>query len=232
VIGYHFVLRRGNETGFAEQEKTMGKFEKSKAGKPRNLRETLLDLAVAQVAAQGSEGLMVAQLARELSISTAAPYRHFADRAALVHAVATVGMNRLGARMSAAADAIARPGPQRIVAIGQAYLDFAQTEPHLFNAMFDSQRPNPPTDDSKKLQDAGRATFDILLHHVAQALKEKETAPRPRRIAFALWCFVHGQAALRLIEADHVMGPHTNRDVIMQEIASLFLGNTPGMKSR
>jgi hypothetical protein len=150
------------------------------------------------------------------------------DRAAVVHAVATVGMNRLGARMSAAADAIARPGAQRIVAIGQAYLEFAETEPHLFNAMFDSQRPNPPTEESKKLQDAGRATFDILLHHVAEALEENETAARPRRIAFALWSFVHGQAALRLIEADHVMGPQTNRDLIMQEVASLFLDNTRG----
>jgi AcrR family transcriptional regulator len=208
----------------------MAKSGKNSEGKTRNLREALLDLALAQVAAHGSEGLMVAQLARELSISTAAPYRHFVDRAAVVHAVATVGMNRLGARMSAAADAIARPGPQRIVAIGQAYLDFAETEPHLFNAMFDSQRPNPPTEESKKLQDAGRATFGILLHHVAQALQENETAARPLRIAFALWSFVHGQAALRLIEADHVMGPHKNRDMIMQEVASLFLGNTSGMK--
>jgi AcrR family transcriptional regulator len=206
----------------------MAKSEMNKSGKTRNLREALLDLAVAQVAAGGSEGLMVAQLARELSISTAAPYRHFADRAALVHAVATVGMNRLGASMSAAAGAVASPGPQRIIAIGQAYLNFAETEPHLFNAMFDSQRPNPPTEESKKLQDAGRATFDILLHHVAEALEESETAARPRRIAFALWSFVHGQAALRLIEADHVMGPQTNRDMIMQEVASLFLGGTSG----
>jgi AcrR family transcriptional regulator len=209
----------------------MADTKKKKAGKTGSLREALLEMAVEQVTREGSEGLMVAQLARELSISTAAPYRHFADRAALVHAVATVGMNRLGAKMSAAADAIARTGAQRIVAIGQAYLDFAQTEPHLFNAMFDSQRPNPPTEESQKLQNAGRATFDILLHHVAEALEENENAARPRRIAFALWSFVHGQAALRSIEADHVMGPSTNRDVIMQEVANLFLGNTSEMKS-
>jgi AcrR family transcriptional regulator len=209
----------------------MAKSEKNSSGKIRNLREALLELAVEQVTREGSEGLMVAQLARELSISTAAPYRHFADRAALVHAVATVGMHRLGARMSVAANATATPGPDRIVAIGHAYLDFAQTEPHLFNAMFDSQRPNPPTEESKKLQAAGRATFDILLHYVAEALEENENAARARRIAFALWSFVHGQAALRLIEADHVMGPHTNRDVIMQEVANLFLGNTSGVKS-
>jgi AcrR family transcriptional regulator len=212
------------------RKKTMAKSEKNKGGKTRNLRDALLDLAVAQVAAEGSEGLMVAQLARELSISTAAPYRHFEDRAALVHAVATVGMNRLGARMSTAADAISSPGPQRIVAIGHAYLNFAETEPHLFNAMFDSQRPNPPTEAAKKLQDAGRATFDILLHHVAEALEENENAARPRRIAFALWSFVHGQAALRLIEADHVMGPGTNRDLIMKEVADLFLGTVAGAK--
>jgi AcrR family transcriptional regulator len=208
----------------------MGMSEKHKKGKTLNLREALLELAVAQVAAEGSEGLMVAQLARKLSISTAAPYRHFEDREALVHAVATVGMTRLGARMSAAADATVRPGPARIVAIGQAYLDFTAAEPHLFNAMFDSRRPNPPTEESKKLQDAGRATFDILLYHVAEALDENQTSARPRRIAFALWSFVHGQAALRVIEADHVMGPQTNRDLIMQEVASLFLGKHMGAK--
>jgi AcrR family transcriptional regulator len=205
--------------------------EKGSPGKSRKLRSALLELAVAQVAAHGSDGLMVAQLARTLSVSTAAPYRHFADRAALVHAVATVGMNRLGEKMSAAANAIAAPGPERVVAIGRAYLDFAQTEPHLFNAMFGSQRPIPPTDESRRLQEAGRATFDILLHHVAEALGEPESTARPRRIAFALWSFVHGQAALRLIEADHVIGQDANRDIVMEEVTNLLLGSTSARKS-
>jgi AcrR family transcriptional regulator len=195
-------------------------------GKERKLRDSLLELAVAQVTAHGLEGLMIAQLARTLSISTAAPYRHFADRAAVVHAVASVGMNRLGATMSVAAHSTATPGPERIVAIGQAYLDFAQAEPHLFNAIFGSKRPIETTEESKKLQDAGRMTFGILLHHVAEALGETESSARPRRIAFALWSFVHGQAVLRLIEADHVIGPASNRDIVMQEVAKLLLSST------
>jgi AcrR family transcriptional regulator len=195
----------------------------TQAKKPRNLRESLLELAVAQVAEQGAEGLMVAQLARTLSISTAAPYRHFADRAAVLHAVSTVGMQRLGAAMSAAANSTPKPGPARIVAIGQAYLNFARTEPHLFNTMFGNTRPAIPSDESKRLQEAGHATFGILLHHVAQTLGETENAEKPRRIAFALWSFVHGQAALRLIEADQVIGSEANRDTIMNEVANLLL---------
>jgi AcrR family transcriptional regulator len=230
VIGYHLLLRNTYETGFVLEKNSLSHITKTKPRKQRNLRDALLELAVAQVAEHGSDGLLVAQLARTLSISTAAPYRHFADRAALVHAVATIGLNRLGTAMSAAANAVSSPGPQRIVAIGQAYLDFAQAEPNLFNTMFGSPRPVMPTEQSKRLQDAGHATFDILLHHVTETLGHPKDAAKPRRIAFALWSFVHGQAALRLINADQVIGPATNRDIVMKEVANLLLSSISATK--
>jgi AcrR family transcriptional regulator len=212
-------LRKGNDAVVIAKKRNQEK--------RRNLRDSLLELAVVQVAAHGPESLMVAQLARDISISTAAPYRHFADRAALIHAVATVGMERLGVAMTAAAEAIPMSGPARIMAIGQAYLNFAETEPHLFNTMFGSPRPIAPTYESKRLQDAGHATYGILLHHVAETLGEALNAAKPRRIAFALWSFVHGQAALRLIGVDQVMGSDTNRDMVMEEVTRLLL-NTGG----
>src|SRR5262245_24899834 len=54
-----------------------------------DLRQALLDAAYAQVDAEGADSLSLAGLAKSLGVSQPAPYRHFADRGALLAAVAT-----------------------------------------------------------------------------------------------------------------------------------------------
>ncbi|MCP2279251.1 WHG domain-containing protein [Nocardia amikacinitolerans] len=74
-------------------------------------------------------------------MSTAAPYRHFADRDALLSAVAAVGYRDLAARLAAA-----HPAPitaEDLAAIAIAYVQFALTRPGLFRVMF--AEPCDPT---------------------------------------------------------------------------------------
>src|SRR5688500_13049468 len=69
-----------------------------KRGRPYhhgNLRRALLDEALVIVRAEGVEGLTLREIAPRLGVSRAALYRHFADKRALLTAVATEGFRAL-----------------------------------------------------------------------------------------------------------------------------------------
>src|SRR6476619_5979796 len=71
------------------------------ARKPRgryhhgNLRRALLDEALATIRAEGVEGLTLREIGARLGVSRTALYRHFADKRALLAAVATEGFRTL-----------------------------------------------------------------------------------------------------------------------------------------
>ena len=76
---------------------------KRAARKPRrpyhhgNLRRALLDEALATIRAEGVDGLTLREIGARLGVSRTALYRHFADKRALLTAVATEGFRTLRA---------------------------------------------------------------------------------------------------------------------------------------
>ena len=62
-----------------------------------DLRAALLKVAAAEIERVGYESLSLRELAEKLGVSRAAPYRHFADRRALLAAVAAEGFDGLTA---------------------------------------------------------------------------------------------------------------------------------------
>ena len=80
------------------------------AGRPYhhgNLRRALLEQAERALAERGAEGLSLRELARAVGVSHAAPRRHFADRRALLDALAQDGFERLARDLHGAVDEIA-----------------------------------------------------------------------------------------------------------------------------
>src|SRR4051794_30188014 len=73
-----------------------------------NLRAALLETAAQMVDERGVEALSLRELAREVGVSHAAPRRHFADRRALLDALAQDGFERLARDLD---DAVAGAGP-------------------------------------------------------------------------------------------------------------------------
>ena len=98
-----------------------------------NLRAALLEEAERALAA--GEDLSLRELARRAGVSHAAPRRHFADKQALLDALATEGFERLGreldASMSCAADFSAR-----LHGFARAYVEFATRHAALLELMF------------------------------------------------------------------------------------------------
>lgn len=157
-----------------------------------NLRAAALERA-AQLAADGGTGtLSLRQLARDLGVSPAALYRHFADKDALLDGLA---QRALAALESAARDALARAGgdqadaAERLAALGRGYLAFARAHPDAFRIVFEL-RPKAGRDPVEA------APYLLLLEAVTALAPPGADAARVRRAALAAWAFVHGLATL------------------------------------
>lgn len=149
------------------------------------LRLRLIEAAGALLDAEGEAGVTLRALAKATGVSAMAPYRHFADKAALLGAVAEAGFAALATALREADRA--EPAKAALVAQGLAYFRFAQARPALFRLMFGGTAvcDAPP-------KDYGEA-FAILSRRVASLATG---APGPATIA--AWGAVHGLATLAL----------------------------------
>jgi len=100
-----------------------------------DLHAALVRAAAAEIERSGYENLSLRELAKAIGVSRAAPYRHFADRRALLAAVAADGFDRLTASYRTAI-ANGKTPQARLAAAGRAYLAFAADRPQLFRLMF------------------------------------------------------------------------------------------------
>ena len=164
-----------------------------------NLRQALLDAAVDLIARHGVHGFSLNAAARAAGVSTAAPYRHFATKDALVAAVVERGWEQFGAALRHAAQRHPDDPLERLAALGRQYIDFAVARPAVFRLLF-GERDREPLRSA-----AGPATFDTLLACVRQARERGQLRPGldDRRVAHAAWAMVHGLATLHL---DDVLG--------------------------
>lgn len=102
-----------------------------------DLRSALVEVAMTAVSENGPEAVSLRGLAVELGVSTAAPYRHFRDRRALLDEVAARGFRDLAAAY-AKAQAAAPDARVALRETARAYLSLAFARPGLFKLMFAS----------------------------------------------------------------------------------------------
>jgi AcrR family transcriptional regulator len=175
-----------------------------------DLRPALLKAARRLLERGGPEALSLREVARSSGVSHNAPYRHFADRAALLAAVAAEGFDALALRMNEAA-AKAAPG-RRLGAIGAAYVRFALDAPNLFRLMFGGLVRGR---DHADLADAAARAFSVL---AGETNAKRDPAPR----AIAAWATVHGLAHLLL--EDQIAAVRNNSAATDRLIAEILGG--------
>jgi AcrR family transcriptional regulator len=100
-----------------------------------NLREALVAAALKEVARSGPEGFSLRSVARRAGVSPPAVYRHFADKDALLAAVAVECSERIGIAMRDAVAGAPDDPLERFRATGIAYVQFAVEHPEHFRAM-------------------------------------------------------------------------------------------------
>src|SRR4051794_35016050 len=100
-----------------------------------DLRAALVDATLVLVAENGISRFSVAEAARRSGVSISAPYRHFADRDALLAAAAVRGYEELLERFRSATSDLAAPA-ERAAAVSAAYVRFAAERRPLFELLF------------------------------------------------------------------------------------------------
>jgi AcrR family transcriptional regulator len=185
-----------------------------------DLRRTLLAAAVAIVKSEGTAALTLRAVARRAGVSHQAPYHHFADRAALVAAVAQDGFERLAAELARVAAGDGDP-VGRLRESGVAYVIFAVRHPEHFRVMFGPELADRSA--HPELDAAARRVFDQLLKPAGELFPP--AGPDSAVIGATLWSLVHGLAML-LIDGQlpHAAKPTGARQLVLAVTERLWLG--------
>lgn len=153
-----------------------------------DLRDALIRAARKILEKDGLAELSLRQVARAVGVSPAAPYHHFADKHALLTAVATQGFAALRSemltRMAKETDPVAR-----LDASGVGYVVFAVDNPALFRLMFGGEELSA----NVILAEAGKKAYGVLEAAVADTSPEGIANPI---VCLRLWALVHGIAKL------------------------------------
>src|SRR3984893_409342 len=153
-----------------------------------DLRAALVRAALELLEEGGENALALRAVARRAGVSPAAPYRHYADREALVSAVAAVGYRELAERLAAAHPAPSTPA--QLASVGVAYVEFALERPGLFRMMF-----GEPCDRDNDERVAATAAVSLYLREIVARCFPQADA---EALAPAIWALVHGLALLHL----------------------------------
>ncbi|MGV9323424.1 TetR/AcrR family transcriptional regulator [Streptomyces sp. NPDC003660] len=153
-----------------------------------DLRAACLRAARELLEEDGSAGLSLRAVARRAGVSATAPYRHYADRDALVSAVAAEGYRELAESLAAA-----HPDPRtpdELASVAVAYVRFALDRPAMFRVMF--AEPCDPTSEERV---AATAAISGYVRGIVQAAFP---GADPDALATTVWALVHGLAFLHL----------------------------------
>ncbi len=149
-----------------------------------NLLEALVEAAAALVAERGPEGFSMLDAAKACGVSASAPYKHFADKAALLQELARRGGQKLFDRLGVAWNGGRPEAPKAFLRLGHAYLAFAREEPGYYLAMFrPGAPPPPPLDPATSPMGAALAALGV-------------GGAQGSGIALQIWALSHGLASL------------------------------------
>ncbi len=177
----------------------MSKFDRKTAYHHGDLRQALIDSALALIKEkQDAKTLSMREVARRAGVSNAAPYRHFADKDALLAAVAAKGFRILASYLREGVNSIPGEPLRQLQASGVAYVQFAIAYPSYYRVMFSAFQPGDAK--SPELNEAGLGAFGVLVEVIASGQAVGQVRPgEPQQLAWVAWSVVHGLAML-LIE--------------------------------
>ena len=175
-------------------------------------RESLLVAATALLDAGGPEGVTLREVGRRAGVSHNAPYKHFADKQALLAAVAARELADYAALLAVEGD---------LAATMRAYIARALRHPARFRLVY-----GPWTVDSIELARAAEEAWAALLASVVAAQEAGDLpAGPPSRLANLIRSVAHG--AIDLALAGHLAKgdePTTPQEVVDDFVALLRVG--------
>ncbi|MCE9600021.1 MAG: TetR/AcrR family transcriptional regulator [Spirochaetia bacterium] len=162
-----------------------------------DLGRAIIEKAEQMLEEIGSESLSLRDVAAALSVSHAAPYRHFPRKLDLLFALAERGFLDLGDAMEKAFASASHPS-ERLLLAGQGYVKLAMAHPARTQLMF--SRVLDCSDAPQTLRAAGQRAFQGLVH----IIEDGQMSGHFRResdaltVSLAAWSMVHGLSSLAI----------------------------------
>ena len=186
-----------------------------------DLRDALVQAALHEVELGGPEAVNISALAKKLGVSQPAPYRHFADRKALLTAVTAEAFRQFSASLR---ESITRPSKRsKLSRLAQAALAFGLRRNGIYRLMFASRIMACAPKDGE-LHKAASETFALVL----EALEAPAIGLLRERHALQIWAALHGvvmlaEQGLLTGQAAQVTREELVEDIVEQTKMSLSL---------
>jgi len=185
-----------------------------------DLRSQLLEAVRQLIETKGHADFSIAEAARLAGVSSAAPYKHFKDRPAILKALVLLCMERMAEEMNAAIENLPVGSIERVDALGKYYIDFARQEPGMFRLMFGLTEDHA---NDKELTMAGQNAFGIVVKTAAEFLNISPDDPKALQTAYVLWTFVHGHSFLIIDQKTSNMDIEIDEKVLLRRISKSIL---------
>ncbi|TDU04894.1 TetR family transcriptional regulator [Streptomyces sp. 846.5] len=161
--------------------------ERERAGRERLIVATARELAEQQ----GWDAVTTRRLAERIEYSQPVLYSHFRGKREIIGAVALEGAAEMAAALRAATRGAAGGPRERVAALARGYLDFAERNPAVYDAMFqlDGGLAFAAEDTPEPLKDA----FAALLENLGEVAGD---GIDPGLFTELFWASLHGLATL------------------------------------
>jgi len=154
-----------------------------------DLRDALVQAAFQEAERGGPEAINISALAKKLGVSQPAPYRHFADREALLEAVTAEAFRQFNVILR---DLVDKPSKQsKLSRFAQATLAFGLQRNGIYRLMFAS-RTMASAAKGGELHKAAMGTLALLI----ESLEAPAVGVLRERQAMKIWASLHGVVML------------------------------------
>lgn len=169
--------------------------------KPRQRRQArtqqaILDAARQIITQQGADQLSMRAIAARIDYSPAGLYEYFGSKEEILQALSTQGHQRLRDHLLQVNTDL--PPADYLLALGLAYIEFAQANPDYYLLMFTT--PPSPADIDSMLGES--SSYPVLLEAIRRGLEAGVFKARrgygQEEMAYSAWALVHGIAMLRI----------------------------------
>lgn len=168
-------------------------------------RAEILGAARGVLLERGVARFSLREVARRAEYSPSALYNHFADKDALVAAVA---MECLGALSRSLSTVPPGPAPQRLLDLGLAYASFAAENPAEYAVIFDClTSPVGEWNHYVAIADPFTLIVATCEQGVVEGSLADDAGVGAAGLAYGLWCLVDGHVHLRGKHLAAVCGP-------------------------
>jgi len=154
-------------------------------------RERLIVATARELAEQqGWDAVTTRRLAERIEYSQPVLYSHFRGKREIIGAVALDGASEMAVAMRSATAAASTPR-ERVAALARAYLDFAERNPAVYDALFqlDGGLAYAQEDTPEQLKDAFAALMETLGEVAGDGVE-------PELFTEVFWASLHGVATL------------------------------------